>query len=74
MEADYVKLAFALVIVMGVVASEMFRHYIKAKQGQGSGTLTAMESENRVLKKRIEVLEELVTDDGFELKQQFKQL
>jgi hypothetical protein len=35
---------------------------------------TELMAQNQALKARIEVLERLVTEDSFELKQQFKQL
>jgi hypothetical protein len=91
MENDLFKLTLVLVIGVGVMASEMYRQYLRAKRRQpaydGPSQLnidtqltadnqlkTELMAQNQALKARIEVLERLVTEDSFELKQQFKHL
>ena len=88
MENDLFKLTLVVVIGVSVMASEMYKQYLCAKRrqpacdGQSHLNTTSVDSQlktelmaqNQALKARIEVLERLVTEDSFELKQQFKHL
>jgi hypothetical protein len=88
MENDLFKLTLVVVIGVSVMASEMYKQYLRAKRRQtacdgqshlnttsaDSQLKTELMAQNQALKARIEVLERLVTEDSFELKQQFKHL
>jgi len=74
----------AIIVIFGVIG-EMFRNYLKYKQGRSDfdgDELTGMmnDSNNRhkqkiaQLEERIKVLERIVTDDKYDLKKQFDDL
>jgi hypothetical protein len=52
----------------------MFKHYLKHKQKADADGVADIKAQNQALIERIQVLEKLVTDSDFELKQQFKKL
>jgi hypothetical protein len=91
MENALFKLTLVLIIGFSVMASEMYKQYLRAKTRQpacdGQSQLNAnsqlnadsqlkteLMAQNQALKARIEVLERLVTEDSFELKQQINRL
>lgn len=74
MENDFAIMALVLIIVIGTTASEMFKYYMKHKQHSDHGSVAELKSQNQALIERVQVLERLVTDSDFELKQQFKKL
>lgn len=78
METEQLKLVVILIIVVSAISAEILKYYLKIKSKtrkyQGNDSLADVKAENTALKQRIEVLEKLVTEDDFELKQQFKHL
>ncbi|MBB1268470.1 hypothetical protein [Shewanella sp. SR44-3] len=85
METDLFKFTLVLVIGVSVMVSEMYKQYLRSKTRQpacdaksqlnaDSQLKTELMAQNQALKARVEVLERLVTEDSFELKQQFKHL
>ena len=47
---------------------------MKHKQQTDTGCVSDLQAQNQALIERVQVLERLVTDSDFDLKQQFKQL
>jgi hypothetical protein len=47
---------------------------MKHKQQTDTGSVSDLQAQNQALIERVQVLEKLVTDSDFDLKQQFKQL
>ncbi|MGI2170988.1 hypothetical protein ACROAE_12520 [Shewanella sp. MF05960] len=74
MNDDMAIIALVFIVIVGTTASEMFKHYLKHKQKAEADGLADMKAQNQALIERIQVLERLVTDSDFELKQQFKNL
>ncbi|MBB1363491.1 MULTISPECIES: hypothetical protein [unclassified Shewanella] len=74
MENDIAIIALVFIIVVGTTASEMFKYYMKHKQQTDTGSVSDLQAQNQALIERVQVLEKLVTDSDFDLKQQFKQL
>ncbi|UJF22308.1 hypothetical protein [Shewanella sp. OMA3-2] len=74
MESDFAIITLVLIIVIGTTATEMFKYYMKHKQNLDTSSVAELKSQNQALVERVQVLERLVTDSDFELKQQFKQL
>ncbi|MGX9462757.1 hypothetical protein ACWXWU_16215 [Shewanella sp. A14] len=74
MDNDIAIIALAFIIVVGSTASEMFKYYMKHKQQADTGSVSDLKTQNQDLIDRIQVLEKLVTDSDFDLKQQFKKL
>ena len=74
MDNDMAIIALVFIVIVGTTASEMFKHYLKHKQKAEADCLTDMKKQNQALIERIQVLEKLVTDSDFDLKQQFKKL
>ncbi|GGP47560.1 hypothetical protein [Shewanella saliphila] len=74
MNEDMAIIALVFIVIVGTTASEMFKQYLKHKQKTEVDGLADMKAQNQALIERIQVLERLVTDNDFELKQQFKNL
>ncbi|QDE33060.1 hypothetical protein [Shewanella polaris] len=74
MDNDLAIIALVFIIVVGTTASEMFKYYMKHKQQADMGSVSDLQAQNQALIERVQVLEKLVTDSDFDLKQQFKQL
>ena len=74
METEQLKLVVILIIVVSAISAEILKYYLKISKYQGNDEFAGLKQENTALKARIEVLERLVTEDSFELKQQFKHL
>jgi cell division protein FtsB len=78
METEHLKLVVILIIVVSAISAEIVKYHLKIKsktsKSQGNDEFAGLKQENTALKARIEVLERLVTEDSFELKQQFKHL
>ncbi|MCG9965722.1 MAG: phage shock protein B [Shewanella sp.] len=68
MENEYVLLVIMVTFIIGVSATEMFKHYLKMRQLGGGNNpqledkLTQMSLQNQVLIERVQVLERIVTD------------
>jgi len=74
MESDLAIITLVAIIVIGTSAVEMFKYYTKAKQRNNSHSVDDLLAQNKALVERIQVLEQLVTDDSFELKRKLNQL
>lgn len=67
------ELAFAIVFI--VMFAAMFKHWLEYRQSAGhSGQNEASEDRLRRLEERVEVLERIVTDRGYELRQELSRL
>lgn len=68
MENEYVLLVIMVTFIIGVSATEMFKHYLKMRQlGDGNNRqledkLTQLSLKNQVLIERVQVLEKIVTE------------
>ncbi|MEL4390367.1 hypothetical protein ACE02U_14055 [Shewanella xiamenensis] len=68
MENEYVLLVIMVTFIIGVSATEMFKHYLKMRQLGGGNDrqledkLTQLSLQNQVLIERVQVLERIVTD------------
>ncbi|MDH0446680.1 MULTISPECIES: hypothetical protein [unclassified Shewanella] len=68
MENEYVLMVIMVTFVVGVSATEMFKHYLKIRQLGGGNErqledkLTQLSLQNQVLTERLQVLERIVTD------------
>ncbi|CAH9054593.1 hypothetical protein PSECIP111951_01070 [Pseudoalteromonas holothuriae] len=56
------------------IISKMFNRYLSHQKSQHSKHNEALNAELRALKERVATLEKIVTDDGYVLKEQFKNL
>ena len=74
MDNDIAIIALVFIVIVGTTASEMFKHYLKHKQKADADGVADIKAQNQALIERIQVLEKLVTDSDFVLKQQFKKL
>ncbi|WP_418357776.1 MULTISPECIES: hypothetical protein [Shewanella] len=74
MNEDMAIIALVFIIIVGTTASEMFKQYLKHKQKAEVDGLADLKAQNQALIERIQVLEKLVTESDFDLKQQFKNL
>jgi uncharacterized protein YpmB len=74
MDNDIAIIALVFIVIVGTTASEMFKHYLKHKQKADADGVADIKAQNQALIERIQVLEKLVTDSDFELRQQFKKL
>ena len=74
MDNDIAIIALVFIVIVGTTASEMFKHYLKHKQKADADGVADIKAQNQALIERIQVLEKLVTDSDFALKQQFKKL
>lgn len=74
MNEDMAIIALVFIIVVGTTASEMFKQYLRHKQKAEADGLADIKAQNQALIERIQVLEKLVTESDFDLKQQFKKL
>ena len=68
MEKEFIIMVIMVTFIIGVSATEMFKHYLKMRQ-LGSGNdrqledkLTQLSLQNQVLIERVQVLERIVTD------------
>ncbi|MBI1676801.1 MULTISPECIES: hypothetical protein [unclassified Shewanella] len=82
MENEFVLMVIMVTFIIGLSATEMFKHYLKARQLR-VGTaddrhledkVTQLSLQNQTLIERIQVLEKIVTEPEYELKQQINQL
>lgn len=82
MENEFVLMVIMVTFIIGLSATEMFKHYLKAHQ-LGVGTaddryledkVTQLSLQNQALIERVQVLEKIVTEPEYELKQQINQL
>lgn len=80
MENEYVLLVIMVTFIIGVSATEMFKHYLKMRQ-QGGGNnrqledkLTQLSLQNQVLIERVQVLEKIVTEPEYDLRQKINAL
>ncbi|MFB2802178.1 hypothetical protein [Shewanella seohaensis] len=68
MENEYVLMVIMVTFVVGVSATEMFKHYLKMRQLGGGNErqledkVTQLSLQNQVLTERVQVLERIVTD------------
>ena len=82
MENEYVLMVIMVTFIIGISATEMFKHYLKARQfGVGAADdshlkdkVTQLSLQNQALIERVQVLEKIVTEPEYELKQQINQL
>lgn len=70
MENEYILMAIMVTFIIGVSATEMFKHYLKARQlgvntagdKQLEDKVTQLSLQNQALIERVQVLERLVTE------------
>lgn len=70
MENEYVLMVIMVTFIIGMSATEMFKHYLKARQlglgatdnGQLEGKVTQLSLQNQALIERVQVLEKIVTE------------
>ncbi|MCU8008199.1 hypothetical protein L5M11_11825 [Shewanella sp. SM87] len=84
MENEYVLMVIMVTFIIGMSATEMLKHYLKARQfGVGAADdshlkdkVTQLSLQNQALIERVQVqvLEKIVTEPEYELKQQINQL
>ncbi|ABS06241.1 hypothetical protein [Shewanella baltica] len=82
MENEYVLMMIMVTFIIGISATEMFKHYLKARQlGVGAtddshlmDKVTQLSLQNQALIERVQVLEKIVTEPEYELKQQISAL
>ncbi|EGT3628342.1 hypothetical protein FAP94_18455 [Morganella morganii] len=82
MENEYVLMVIMVTFIIGMSATEMLKHYLKARQlGVGAADdshlkdkVTQLSLKNQALIERVQVLEKIVTEPEYELKQQINQL
>jgi len=82
MENEYVLMVIMGTFIIGMSATEMLKHYLKARQlGVGAADdshlkdkVTQLSLQNQTLIERVQVLEKIVTEPEYELKQQINQL
>ena len=82
MENEYVLMVIMVTFIIGMSATEMLKHYLKARQlGVGAADdshlkdkVTQLSLKNPALIERVQVLEKIVTEPEYELKQQINQL
>ncbi|MCW3172216.1 hypothetical protein [Shewanella subflava] len=74
MESDLAIITLVAIIVIGTSAVEIFKYYTKAKQRNSRDSVDQLLAQNKALVARIQVLEQLVTDDSYDLKRKFNQL
>ena len=67
------ELVFAIVFI--VMFAAMFKHWLEYRQNAGySGQDDATDDRLRRLEERVEVLERIVTDSGYELRRELSRL
>ncbi len=80
MENEYVLLVIMVTFIIGISATEMFKHYLKMRQLGGGNNrqledkLTQLSLQNQVLIERVQVLEKIVTEPEYDLKQKINAL
>ncbi|MCS6237232.1 hypothetical protein G3495_19260 [Shewanella baltica] len=84
MENEYVLMVIMVTFIIGISATEMFKHYLKARQlGVGAtddshlkDKVTQLSLQNQALieRERVQMLEKIVTEPEYELKQQISAL
>lgn len=68
MEKEFIIMVIMVTFIIGVSATEMFKHYLKMRQLGGGNDLqledklTQLSLQNQVLIERVQVLERIVTD------------
>ncbi|MCR4534018.1 phage shock protein B [Shewanella xiamenensis] len=68
MEKEFIIMVIMVTFIIGVSATEMFKHYLKMRQLGGGNNpqledkLTQLSLQNQVLIERVQVLERIVTD------------
>ncbi|WP_297895261.1 hypothetical protein [Shewanella sp.] len=70
MENEYVLMVIMVTFIIGMSATEMFKHYLKARQlglsatdnGQLEDKVTQLSLQNQALIERVQVLEKIVTE------------
>ncbi|UML93847.1 hypothetical protein [Shewanella xiamenensis] len=68
MEKEFIIMVIMVTFIIGVSATEMFKHYLKMRQLGGGNDrqledkLTQLSLQNQVLIERVQVLEHIVTD------------
>ena len=68
MEKEFIIMVIMVTFIIGVSATEMFKHYLKMRQLGGGNDrqledkLTQLCLQNQVLIERVQVLERIVTD------------
>ena len=68
MEKEFIIMVIMMTFIIGVSATEMFKHYLKMRQLGGGNDrqledkLTQLSLQNQVLIERVQVLERIVTD------------
>ena len=78
MENDFAILALLLTVFIGATISEMFKHYLRYRQGFNHSatdqSIAELKAQNQVLFERVQTLEKIVTETDFGLKQEINQL
>lgn len=68
MEKEFIIMVIMVTFIIGVSATEMFKHYLKMRQLGGGNDrqledkLTQLSLQNQILIERVQVLERIVTD------------
>lgn len=68
MEKEFIIMVIMVTFIIGVSATEMFKHYLKMRQLGGGNDrqledkFTQLSLQNQVLIERVQVLERIVTD------------
>lgn len=70
MENEYILMVIMVTFIIGMSATEMFKHYLKARQlglgatgdGQLEDKVTQLSLQNQALIERVQVLEKIVTE------------
>lgn len=70
--------AFVLIIVLAAIGAGLVKHYMRLQEArlQTQGTRQDSEYRSRIdtLERRVETLERIVTDQGYDLKREFEKL
>lgn len=80
MEKEFIIMVIMVTFIIGVSATEMFKHYLKMRQLGGGNNrqledkLTQLSLQNQVLIERVQVLEKIVTEPEYDLKQKINAL
>lgn len=69
---------FVLIIVLAALATGLIKHYMRLQEARLQTANTRQDSEYRsridTLERRVETLERIVTDHGYDLKREFEKL
>lgn len=70
--------AFVLIIVLAAIGSGLIRHYMRLQEARLRTSNSRQDSEYRsridTLERRVATLEQIVTDQGYDLKREFEKL